>query len=68
MCVPGLAAYLRAAGTHLSDIELTDIELTDTDLTDTAPTSTAPAGTGASEGPRPVLVSASGTTATEGRA
>lgn len=58
MCVPGLAAYLRAAETHLSDTELTDTELTHPELTDTRP----------SEEPRPVLVSASGTTATEGRA
>lgn len=63
MCVPGLAAYLRAAETRRSDTELIPTEPTDTALTQTALTTTRP-----SEEPRPALVSASGTTATEGRA
>jgi len=56
MCVPGLAAYLRAAAVGTSDAE--PAELTDA----------GPAGsTGPVDDDRP-LVSATGTTATKGRA
>ena len=63
MCVPGLAAYLRAAEPRLSDTEQADTKQADTELIHTELTDTGP-----SEEPRRVLVSASGTTDTEGRA
>ncbi|MBA8808034.1 hypothetical protein FHX71_001976 [Promicromonospora sukumoe] len=70
MCVPGLAAYLRAADVGASDVEPSDI----------GPAAIVLIPDGPVEGDRPVLataqvtapatagVTAPGTTATEGRA
>ena len=58
MCVPGLAAYLRAAAVGTSDTGPDNTGLTD---------NTEPDNTGPVDEDRP-LVSASRTTATEGRA
>ncbi|MFI8527764.1 hypothetical protein ACIGB8_25110 [Promicromonospora sukumoe] len=70
MCVPGLAAYLRAADAEPSDIEPSDVE----------PAAVVLIPAGPVEEDRPVLVpaqvtapatagvTAPGTTATEGRA
>ena len=68
MCVPGLAAYLRAAEPRLSDTKQADTEQADTKQADTELIHTELTDTGPSEEPRRVLVSASGTTDTEGRA